>query len=358
MDLPARRVFMKRFSTIGVPVLLFSTGVYCGQVPVAHANVYAYANHIVSTDSSLGGYSAANWAGELNSNAGYSFSSPANGQTGSGHYYLTPFEPAWVTDAVSVPGPVVLATVSPGATFVVQFSQSFAASTSSTVNGGFTLGIHTGVGITDTVPGNSSNGYSGSGVAGNPATTFNTRISYLAVGNGASWVWYAGETLNSAGSTVLNTQWTTPSSTLHTLQTAPPDAVVMTFNDPSAYYASTAVVPDGANNTVTPPAGTPTADPSKDFTGTLNSFNGEDYSQVMATLAGSAGGDWFNLSNTGLGDVTQIAFVVPSGASNPMYVQAVVGVVPEPASLSLLAVGGLALLVRRRFRPALRRGEH
>ena len=352
---------MKRFSTIGVPVLLLSTGIYCGQVPVAHANVYAYASQIVSTDSSLGGYAAANWTGKLGSNAGYSYSSPANGQTGSGHYYLTPFEPAWVTDAAaaSVPGPVVLATVSPGATFVLQFPNSFAASTSPTVNGGFTLGIHTGVGITDnSTTATLSNGYSGSGLARNPATTFNTRISYLAVGNGSSWAWYAGETLNSTGSTVINTQWTTPSSTLPTFQRIPSGAQEITFNDPSAYYASTSVAPDGGNNTVTPPSDTPLADPSRDFTGTLNSFNGEDYSQVMTTLAGSAGGDWFNLSNTDLNGITQIAFVVPSGASYPMYVQAVVGVVPEPASLSLLAVGGLALLVRRRFRPALRRSEH
>ncbi len=351
---------MHHFSKIGIATLLLPGGIYVSTSSMARAGVnFSYASQIVGSESTSGGYSATGWAGQLNSNAGYAFVQPSNSQTGSGHYYLTPFEPAWTTpsSAASYGGPVGLAQINPGATLVLQFptSSGFVASTSSTVNNGFTIGIHAGVGITDTSPGatSSSTSYSGTGVAGNPATTFNKRVSYLAVGNGTNWVWFAGQTLNSSGTSVISTQWTAPANAVPTASSVPTGAAQMTFNNPSAYYASTAVSPDGGYNTITPPTGTPLADPSKDFTGTLSAFNGQDYSQIMTTLAGSAGGDWLNLADTGLNQVTQIAFVVPASGSS-MDVQAVVGVdTPEPAGLSLLALGGLALLLRRRFRPAI-----
>ena len=339
---------MKDFSTFGVSALLLSAGLGCVNAATASAGVtYAYANQVISGGS---GTYTTGWNGELNSDAGTAFSGPTSG-VGSGHYYLTPFEPAWVTAAPadSAYSPAVLAQVNPGSTLVLQFANGFAASTSAGLNSGFTLGIHAGVGITDTSPGatSSSTSYSGTGVAGNPATTFNSRISYLAVGDGTHWAWFAGNSLNGAGTAVTGTQWTALSSALPSASDVPTVAAEMAFNNPSAFYASTAVAPDGGNNTVTPSASTPLADPSLDFTGTLAAFNGEDYGQVMSTLNGSAGGNWFNLSTSGLGPVTQVAFVVPSGQAK-MYVQAVVGdATPEPASLGLLAVGATALLLLR-----------
>lgn len=342
--------------------VLLSAGIYGANIPAVNAvTSYGYANEVVAGESTSGGYSVtgsngSTWAGQLGSNAGYSFSKPNNGMTGSGHYYLTPFEPAWVYPSAGY-SPVVLAQVNPGATLVLQFN-GINASTSSAVNNGFTLGIHAGVGIDDTTA-NSSNSYSGNGVAANPATTINSRVSYLAVGDGTNWVWYAGETLNTSGTTVLGTQWTTSFTTSPTLTNATSSgAALMTFNDPSAYYgvasgdsgSSYYVAPDGGNNTVAPASGTPLSNPGQAFTGTLNAFNGANYSQVMTTLNGSAGGDWFNVSTTGLPQVTEVAFVAPSGP-NSMYIQAVVGVVPEPAALAIL-FSGIAILplLRRRGR--------
>ncbi len=329
--------------------VLLSAGIYSANVPVVQAGTnYGYASEVVAGASTSGGYSVTGWNGQLNSVVGSAFYGPNNGKAGSGHYYLTPFEPAF--------GSSNLATINPGATLVLQFN-GINPSTSTAVNNGFTLGIHTGVGIDDTTA-NSSNSYSGSGVAADPATTFNARVSYLAVGDGTNWVWYAGETLNSTGTTVISTQWTASSTAIPTLTNATSPgsgAALMTFNDPSAYYGVASgdssspyyVAPDGGNNTVTPASGTPRSDPAQAFTGTLGAFNGENYSQVMNTLNGSAGGDWFNVSTAGLPDVTEVALVAPSG-SNSMYVQAVVGVVPEPATLMMLLAGVAVLPLLRR----------
>ena len=334
--------------------VLLSAGVCGAGIPAVYAGVnYGYANEVVVRDSTSGGYAAGGWTGQLQANAGTAFAQPTNGGTGSGHYYLTPFEPAWVTSGSGY-SPVGLATVNPGDTLTLAFN-GITVSTSPAINGGFTLGVHTGVGIEDTTA-NSSNSYSGNGVAANPAATFNSRISYLAVGDGTNWVWYAGETLNANSTTVVSTQWTTPSPTIPTLSHATSSgAALMTFSNPSAYYGTASggsggdyyVAPDGGNNTIAPTAAT-LANPGQAFAGTLASFNGETYSEVMATLNGSAGGNWFNVSNTGLPDITEVALAAPSGY-NSMYVQAVVGVVPEPATVMMLLAGGAVLpLLRRR----------
>ncbi len=338
--------------------VLLSAGVYCAGIPAAYAGVdYGYANTVVSNDSTSNGYATSGWVGQLQADAGTAFAQPTNGDTGSGHYYLTPFEPAWVTSAAAASSgysPVGLATINAGDTLTLAFS-GISVPTSPAINGGFTLGIHAGVGIEDTTA-NSSNSYSGNGVAANPATTFNSRLAYLAVGDGTNWVWYAGETLNANGSTVLGTQWTASSTSLPTLTNATASgAALMTFSNPSAYYGTASgdssssyyVAPDGGNNTIAPNAATPLANPGEAFTGTLASFNGENYSEVMTTLIGSAGGNWLNVSTTGLPDVTEVALVAPS--SSPMYVQAVVGVVPEPAAWMMLLAGLAVLpLLRRR----------
>ena len=334
---------------------LLSAGVCGAGIPAVYAGVnYGYANEVVVSDSTIGGYAAGGWTGQLQANAGTAFAQPTNGSAGSGHYHLTPFEPAWVTSGSGY-SPVGLASINAGDTLTLAFN-GITVPTSPVINGGFTLGVHAGVGIEDTTA-NSSNSYSGNGVAANPAATFNSRISYLAVGDGTNWVWYAGETLNANSTTVVSTQWTASSTTIPTLSNATASgATLMTFSNPSAYYGTASgdsgsgyyVAPDGGNNTLAPTAGTPLANPGQAFTGTLASFNGATYREVMATLNGSAGGNWFNVSTTGLPDITEIALAAPSG-SNSMYVQAVVGVVPEPATLMMLLAGSAVLpLLRRR----------
>lgn len=338
-------------SFAGVSALLFSTA-SAGLLSVAsqtQAAAYSYANNVTSGGVSTGSYPVTGWSGQLSSNAGYAYSGPVTG-TGSGHYFLTPFEAAY-----NSPAGTYEAQVTPGNALVLGFGGAFTASTSTAVNNGFNLGVHTGIGLIDTSPGanSSATNYSGSGYTGNTAATFsNPRLAYVAVGNGSQWVWCSGQTITNH--TVTGNTWTAATSITPALASAPTNAVVLNLNNPSAFYASTAVAPDGGNNTVTPPAGTPLADPSMAFTGTLASFNNEDYSQVMSTLNGSAGGTWFNLASTGLSGVDEVALVVPnSTALNPnsysLYVQAVVGVTtPEPAGLSLLAIGAAAILLRPR----------
>ena len=90
------------------------------------------------------------------------------------------------------------------------------------------------------------------------------------------------------------------------------------------------------------------ADFSKPFTGTLASFDNENFSQVLATLNGSGGGTWIDLSGTGLSQVDYVAF--QTGADETMYVNAITGIaVPEPAS-GLLIIGILSISAKRRRR--------
>jgi hypothetical protein len=92
------------------------------------------------------------------------------------------------------------------------------------------------------------------------------------------------------------------------------------------------------------------ADFSKPFTGTLASFDNENFAQVLATLNGSGGGTWLDLSGTGLSQVDYVAF--QTGADETMYVNAITGVtVPEPVSASALVIG-IFLVLGRRIRPS------
>lgn len=121
----------------------------------------------------------------------------------------------------------------------------------------------------------------------------------------------------------------------------------------------------------TAPASPQPADFGKPFTGTLASFNGESYSQVLATLAGSGGGTWLDLSGSGLTQIDFIEFSVPTdgtsfggsiGSRLPIDAVAVadghVGIttVPLPRALpmGLIALAGVAALrwLRRRSRLA------
>jgi hypothetical protein len=117
------------------------------------------------------------------------------------------------------------------------------------------------------------------------------------------------------------------------------------LNNPSNFYAAGVDTP-GYQPSVT--AGTP-ADVEKPFPGTLASFSGETWPQILTTLDGSAGGNWLDLSSTGLPSVSYIRFTVPNGSV--LYLDGVVGLpVPEPSSLALLALGTLAAIRRRRKR--------
>ena len=112
------------------------------------------------------------------------------------------------------------------------------------------------------------------------------------------------------------------------------------------------------------PANTQVANFGQPFTGTLSSFNGLNYSQILTLLNGSAGGTWLNLSATGLGSVQYIQFSVPDagfddGSQTYADINAIsiatgaLTPVPEPAPYSLLALGGgLAWLLNRRRRTA------
>lgn len=118
------------------------------------------------------------------------------------------------------------------------------------------------------------------------------------------------------------------------------DLGTRTFDVPTNIYTD---VPDpyGAH------AGTALADFSKPFTANLHSFDGESWSQTLATLNGSAGGTWIDLSGVALPDVSYVRFSTSTGQT--AYVDAVVGdsAVPEPAIGSAIAIA-LAALLRRR----------
>jgi hypothetical protein len=89
------------------------------------------------------------------------------------------------------------------------------------------------------------------------------------------------------------------------------------------------------------------ADFSKPFTGNLHSFDGENWSQTLATLNGSAGGTWIDLSSVALPDVNYVRFSTTTGQT--MYIDSVIGdsAVPEPGTAGILVVA-LASLGRRR----------
>jgi hypothetical protein len=94
--------------------------------------------------------------------------------------------------------------------------------------------------------------------------------------------------------------------------------------------------------------GTQQSDYYKPFAGTLSDFGDKTYEQMLALLDGSAGGNWFDLSGSGLDSVQYVRFVVPEGASGYHMVVDSVVVTPEPATLGVLVVAGLALTQRRR----------
>ncbi|NBB94948.1 MAG: PEP-CTERM sorting domain-containing protein [Planctomycetes bacterium] len=94
------------------------------------------------------------------------------------------------------------------------------------------------------------------------------------------------------------------------------------------------------------------------FTGTIGSFDGTStVEETLAVYGGSAGGTWLDMSATGLSKVGYVRFSVPVDAAASFELeslttstQAVGTTVPEPATMSLLGLGALAILKRRRQR--------
>jgi len=81
---------------------------------------------------------------------------------------------------------------------------------------------------------------------------------------------------------------------------------LQTFDIPEDYYTNA-----GPYDT-TAPADPAIAHFARPYTGGLDAFNGENYPLILDTLAGSAGGTWFDLSAAGLSEINYIKFTVPA----------------------------------------------
>ncbi len=124
----------------------------------------------------------------------------------------------------------------------------------------------------------------------------------------------------------------------------------------SALNAGSPITLDIPANAFQDTAGTLPSDYGLPFTGTVSSFDGT--SSIQTTLdvyGGSAGGTWLDISPTGLSQVGYVRFSVPGDAAASFELeslttntQAIGTTVPEPASLSVLGLGALALLRRRK----------
>ena len=176
------------------------------------------------------------------------------------------------------------------------------------------LGVFTNIGLQDVSA-------DGSGVAGNPAQPFSAlpvarvRIS----DDNVNWHDVAGGALvtfrmieNGYTDTPPYTNYfATPGTTLADVYKAPPSAVRA--------------------------AG-------------LSAFNGMSFTQALAALDGSAGGEWIDLSGLGLTSFRYVRFEVPAGldpVDNRMILDAITAV-PEPSIIGMLLLGALSLSRKRR----------
>ncbi len=145
---------------------------------------------------------------------------------------------------------------------------------------GYSLGIHAAVGINDN---DWPNGSPGATAA--PYT--NPRIANLEVSlDGNNWV----------------------------------DLGSKTFTIPTNFYSEGITTPGYQEA-----PGTAEADWAKPFKLPLSSFDNKNWPQILTTLNGSAGGDWFDLSAPQLAGINYVRFNVAAGAIFPMIVDSVVG---------------------------------
>lgn len=176
---------------------------------------------------------------------------------------------------------------------------------------GRNLGVYTANGIIDVSP-------DGSGQAGNPALLFGPPSqAVIRVSNDGNQ-WFA---LNGA---------------------AP-----ITLDAPENYYL------DSEISNYYQPLGTQTADEFKPWSGSLKDLNGLPYDQIKAALAGSAGGNWLDLSGAGTDAINYVDFSIPAG--DRLVLDSVAGSegstpVPEPVTLGYFVIILPFLLLYRRRR--------
>lgn len=120
----------------------------------------------------------------------------------------------------------------------------------------------------------------------------------------------------------------------------------VTFDAPASYFTNAGPFDSTA------PANPQVSDFSKPFNGSGASFAGQSYSQVMATLGGSVGGTWIDVSSSGLSSVQYVQFLVADDGDpgTKLAIDAVTSV-PEPTTLGILAAAAV-LGTRRRVRSA------
>lgn len=307
--------------------LIFATGVLLS-AGVCAAQGVNWAGTVVTPGVVTNG-----WNGQLKAFAG---------SYGSASYTVTPFDAAFTTSASGAYGAPLLP-VAPGNSLELSFGTHGYAATSTAVNNGFTLGIQAGVGLTDTLY--------GSGVAGTTGGTTNNgnytnpREATVAISqDGSTWEYLQYDGIS--GATAVEPNPADPS--LYKWVSSSSAASLITFDVPTNYFNSSQIGPDGVYSPATIAAGTPTADFSKPFLGTLASFSNESWSQIVNTLGDSSGGTWLNVADSGLSSIRYIQFTVPATATDSMYIQAVAGVVPEPATWALFVSGLAALVLMRR----------
>jgi hypothetical protein len=97
------------------------------------------------------------------------------------------------------------------------------------------------------------------------------------------------------------------------------------------------------------PSGNVLANFGQPFVGTLSDLNGLDYDQIRTLFNGSGGGNWLDLSGTGLTSFQYVKFSVPADSGERMVIDAIAAQsVPEPATALLIPLIFVAVSRRRR----------